>query len=44
MGFFNKLADNFKSSDFSVAGNSKVKTLKKDFSKSFDGAVLRVYY
>ena len=44
MGLFNKLKDNFKSSDFSVAGNSKVKTLKKNFEKSFNGAVLRVYY
>ena len=44
MGLFNKLKDNFKSSDFSVAGNSKVKTLKKNFKKSFDGAVLRVYH
>jgi len=44
MGIFNKLRDNFKASDFSVAGNSKVKTLKRNFVKSFDGAVLRVYY
>ena len=33
MGLFNKLKDNFKSSDFSVAGNSKVKTLKKNCTK-----------
>lgn len=44
MEIFNKIKDNFKSSDFSVAGNSKVKTLRRNFEKSFDGAVLRVYY
>jgi len=44
MGIFDKIKDNFKSSEFSVASNSKVKTLKRNFEKSFDGAVLRVYY
>jgi len=44
MGLFNKIKDNFKSADFAVATNSKVKTLRKNFEKSFDGAVLRVYF
>ena len=33
MGIFDKIKDNFKSSEFSVASNSKVKTLKRNFEK-----------
>ena len=32
MGIFDKI-NNFKSSEFSVASNSKVKTLKRNFEK-----------
>lgn len=35
MGFFNNIIDSFNSSEFSVSGNKKLKSISKDFKKGF---------
>lgn len=42
MGLFNKVFDHFKTSDFTVAPNKKVKSVKKEFKDSFNLS-LRIY-
>ena len=36
MGIFNNIIDSFNSSEFSVAGNKKLKTISKEFKNSFE--------
>lgn len=36
MGLFNKIIDSFNSNEFSVSGNSKLKSISKEFKKNFD--------
>ena len=43
MGILNRIKDSFNAADFDVKGQTKVKTLKKHFTKEF-GCTLRVYY
>lgn len=40
MGIFNKIIDNFKSNDFSVSGNKKLRTINKEFKESFNLSLL----
>ncbi|MBF45277.1 MAG: hypothetical protein CMD38_03160 [Flavobacteriales bacterium] len=40
MGIFNKIIDNFKSNDFSVSGNKKLRTINKEFKDSFNLSLL----
>ena len=40
MGIFNKIIDNFKSDDFSVSGNKKLRTINKEFEDSFNLSLL----
>ena len=40
MGIFNKIIDNFKSGDFSVSGNKKLRTINKEFKDSFNLSLL----
>ena len=43
MGIFNKIKDSFKTSEFDVKANMKVKSLQRDFKKYF-GCELRIYH
>ena len=36
MGLFNNIIDSFNSNEFSVSGNSKLKSISKEFKKNFD--------
>tara|TARA_B100000513_G_scaffold161506_1_gene78427 strand:+ start:1927 stop:2304 length:378 start_codon:yes stop_codon:yes gene_type:complete len=40
MGIFNKIIDNFKSNEFSVSGNKKLRTINKEFKDSFNLSLL----
>ena len=40
MGILNKIIDNFKSNEFSVSGNKKLRTINKEFNNSFNLSLL----